>query len=47
MTLLAIDRHGVEGYSLEDVSAIIDNSYMDKQHASMKLVLRKQDSTNF
>ncbi|XP_060553441.1 PDZ domain-containing protein 7-like isoform X3 [Ruditapes philippinarum] len=47
MAILAVDRHKVAGLSLEEVCAIIDTSYVDKQHVSMKLVLRKPNSTNF
>lgn len=47
MTILAVDRHRVEGCSLEEVCGIIDTSYMDKQHVSLRLVLRKPESTNF
>ncbi|XP_045189778.2 uncharacterized protein LOC123547069 isoform X2 [Mercenaria mercenaria] len=47
MAILAVDRHKVEGLSLEEVCGIIDTSYMDKQHVSMKLVLRKPESTDF
>ena len=47
MTLLAVDRHRVEGCSVEECQAILRKSYADKQFVSMKLVLHKEQSTNF
>jgi len=47
MTLLSVDRQKVEGFSKDEVLAVIEKCYMDKHHVSMKLVLHKDESTDF
>lgn len=47
MTLLAVDRQKVDGFSKEEVLAVIEKSYMDKHRVSMKLLLHREESTNF
>ncbi|XP_052773192.1 uncharacterized protein LOC128212016 isoform X2 [Mya arenaria] len=47
MVLLGVDRQRVEGWTKDEVLAVIERSYMDKHHVSMKLILHKPQSTNF
>ncbi|KAL4231085.1 PDZ domain containing [Mactra antiquata] len=47
MILLGVDKHKVDGMSVDEVWAILDKSYSDKRHVSMKLVLLREESTNF
>ncbi|KAH3708217.1 uncharacterized protein LOC127857219 [Dreissena polymorpha] len=47
MVLLGVDRHRVEGFTKDEVLAVLDKVYAEKHRVSMKLLLHKPETTHF